>query len=305
MFKNLKKLARKNFFAHLKKCFTFLHLFFLIGCSQPKSNKSLEQLFLENVMIREKGLYVLMGSKPLSCFEVKDIYSMSTAKFAYQQYQKENPNSQISFEEFQKQRKSSLPQLPLRLCFEKLWNHWNEKINSSISPCYQFVSRKSPFNPEVNFGLFINVPSTTYVLKKNYDSFSEITGISFDPFTILNEISNNDSLFWERVFHSHYLMGLLFGFGERNAFFFDWGAQHNAFPPDQQRLELSDKRFVDENKTNVSCADLKLPLFGSFTIEDPCLEKYKNERNYILQQFKGKDFMTVVMQWLMPIQDPH
>lgn len=290
----------KKIFPHFKKFFLFVHLFFLIGCFNSSSSKSFERLFLENVMIREKGLYVLMGTKPLSCFEVEDIYSENTVRSAYKNYLKNKPVSPMNFEEFHKQYKQTLPKLPLRLRFETLWKHWCETKEGSISPCYRFVARKAPFNHEINFGLFINVPSTTYILKKNYESFSQITGISFDPITVIDEISDKNSLFWERVFHNHYLMGLLFGFGERNAFIFDWGAQHEAFLSDQQEVKLCDKRFIDENKSFISPRDLKLPLFGSFSINDPYLENYKKEQKQIINRFKRKDFVTVVMNWLAP-----
>lgn len=251
-------------------------------------------------MIREKGLYVLMGTKPLSCFEVEDIYSENAVRIAYKNYLKNQAVPAMNFEEFQEQYKKTVPKLPLRLCFETLWKYWCETKADSISPCYRFVARRAPFNHEVSFGLFINVPSTTYILKKNYESFSQITGIPFDPNTIIDEISDNGSLFWEKVFHNHYLMGLLFGFGERNAFIFDWGSQHEAFLPDQQGIKFCDKRFIDQNKPHVSPKDLKLPLFGSFSLCDSNLENYKKEQKQIINRFKRKDFVTVVMDWLAP-----
>lgn len=277
-----------------------MHLVFLVGCfdASPKK-RSLEQVFLENVMIREKGLYVLMGTKPLCCFDIEDIYSDNRIIHAYKWHLRDNYSpSPISFEEFQTQHKIALPQLPVRLRFETLWNNWCKTINSSVSPCYRFIDRKSPFAHEVNFGLFINIPSAIYVLKKNYEQFLQITGITFDPMTILDEISDNDSVFWEKVFHSHYLMGLLYGFGDRNSFIFDWGARYNGFLKDQQGKTRFDELVLDENKPNVTPADLKLPLFASFSIDDPTLEIYKREQKEIIKRFKGRDFMIVTLTWL-------
>lgn len=270
----------------------FIHLLFLLSCSKPE--KTPEVLFLENAMIREKGLYVLLGSKPMSSFYIEDAFSEAAEKSRYEKYLLEihaKNSSPTNYEEFKKQHA-----LPLRLHYRELWNKWNDKMQASISPCYRFISRKAPFGHESDFGLFINVPRTTYILKEHHESFSQITGISFDPFKILDEISDNCSLFWEKAFQSHYLMGLLFGFGEMNAFFFDWGAKHNFFPYSQE-IDIDQQPSVWD-KAHVSYFDLKLPLFGVYSINDSSLKNYRKERNYIMKQLKGKNFMKVVMEWL-------
>ena len=131
-------------------------------------------------------------------------------------------------------------------------------------------------------------------MKKHYESFSQITGLSFDPSYIIEEMSDNNSVFWEKALQSHYLMGLLYGFGERNAFFFDWGAQHGVFPHAQK---TSDQELIG-NIAHVSYSDLKLPLFGVYTLNDPVIKTYKKEREFIQKQLRRKDFMKTVLEWL-------
>lgn len=264
-----------------------MHLVFLCNCASPE--KTQKQLFLENVMIRECGLYVLMGSKPMCCFDIEDGFSDSHQKARYEKYLSNVDNSSIppmSYDEFKQEHT-----LPFRLHHRVLWKDWNENKQSSISPCYKFVSRRAPFDQESELGYFINVPSTTHLLKKHYAFFAQITGIDFDMYQILNEISDNDSIFWEKTFQSHYLMGLLFGFGERNAFFFDWGVRNNSFPPAHRKKGQEPANW---SKSQVSCSDLKLPLYGVFLIDDASVKKYEKERKHIMKQLKGKDFVKVV-----------
>lgn len=277
-----------------------MHLIFLSSCS--KSEKSPEQFFLENVMIRHKGLYVLMGSKPMCCFDVEDPFSEKVKQRSYKNYiqnkQKDNSHEDPwTYEEYKKHWAWN-EDVSLRFHHGKLWDIWMEKKNPSVSKCFKFVKRRSPFDPDIDVGYFINVPSATYILKKNYDLFLQLTGIDFDPMTILDEVSHNDSVFWEKVFQTHQLVGLLYGFGERNSFFFDWGAKNDAFPPSPDKVILLDPRYVNEFTAKISYKDLKLPLFGTYTVEDPLMENYKKERKYILKELKGKDFVDTVMQWL-------
>lgn len=66
---------------------------------------------------------------------------------------------------------------------------------------------------------FVNINKTILILKKHYSLFKKITEMDFDQKNIVYEIEG-PSIFWEKVFSSAELVGLLYGFGEKNVLFF-------------------------------------------------------------------------------------
>lgn len=253
-------------------------------------------------MIRENGLYTLMGSKPISTFYIADGMPETEEGFKviYAQYlsrPKRNPaDIPLSYEEFHKEYENT----PLYFRHRQLWETWEATTKGKISPRYRFVLQRDPLDKRNDAGLFINVPNTLYVLKFHYSAFARITGLSFDPDKILDEISDNSSPFWRKAFESHYLMGLLFGYGEKNAALFEWEIQNNSPLP---TVKLSEQRTIDQTaeicfQERVTLSDLKLPLFGVYSLGDPTIKKYQKEKKYITKQLRGKDFTKVVWAWL-------
>ena len=294
--------------AYFRTLFIFLLIFF-VGCSNSNNREKMDvELFLENVMIRERGLYVLMGTKPMSTFNLDSGFpeSEEERKSYYHrrlnEWKEENSLEPCeSYEEFSK----NCEKQP-HSHHQRLWKAWQEQMGSYVSPRYLFVTRKAPFGDRREDGLFINVPSTIYVLKSNYASFSKITGMGFDPDTILKELSHDESLFWERAFQSHYLGGLLYGYGEKNAVCFEWEIKNECAVP---LMRIADHPTIDQtvdifSKKNVTLADLKLPLFGVYSLDDPTIKKYKREKEYILKELKGKDFYQTVVKWLSEKEPP-
>lgn len=295
------KLIKKNFRLHKVKRTVYFFLLFCCGCSN--SEKSDERLFLENVMIRENGLYVLMGSKPMCNFPINHGYpeTEEERKKSYEDALSKD-GGENSYEDYENYSKDC--QKLVHLHHRRLWDAWQKKMQDYVALRYKFVSRKIP-NGDYEDGLFINIASTLYVLKSHYEDFAKIIGMHFDPNIILNEIGDNNSSFWEKAFQSHYLMGLLFGYGKRNAFLYNWGVESGISIP---KVKIKDQRDIDQIveisfKKNVKLSDLRLPLFGVYSVDDSTIARYRKEREMIIQELNGRNFMEVVTQWLFGDQN--
>ena len=268
----------------------FLLFFCICSCSHP--TKSWELLFLENVMIREEGLYVLMGSKPMSTFCIYDGFP-ETAEEIESYYKvclsaQKNSNSKevLDHDTFVKDCQSSK-----YLRHQKMWTAAQEMLKTEIGPRYRFVMRKNPFG-EKKGGLFINVPNTLLALQQYYQEFAKIFGADFEPRKVLDEISDENSLFWECIFQSNYAQGLLFGYGRQNSIEFSWQTENGVSLP---QLRNQESPILKEN---VKVTDLRLPTISTYSLGDEILEKYRKERILILKEFQGKNFEEVVRDWL-------
>lgn len=228
---------------------------FLIHKLVPKSD---ECLFLENVMIRYGGLYVLMGSKPLIDFPIDSYFPQSGNS--------RNPT--------------------------RLWENWERIRKEYVGPYYRFGVVKLDSR---RLGFFINIPTTIWTLKAHYQDFMEINGGPFDPERVVEEFGQENSSFWNQVFQSSYGNGLLLGYGTRNAFLFDYKSQEKILLPRFADIEGS---FEIHTKENIKVSDLPLPGFCVFCLGDEIMENYKCQRSQIIEEFRGKDFESTVKQWL-------
>lgn len=296
----LNKLNNKMQKGQLKK-FAIIFLCIFSGCAS--SDKDKELLFLENVMIREGGLYVLMGSKPMCTFPVEDTgapESEEEIKLAYERYLAESimgnvQESPVSYDSFAEHCRNSV-----HLHTRALWNAAQEKLKDYVGPRYRFVVRRNPFGERRQGGLFINIPNTLYVLKRYSHDFIEVYGEPFDSEKVLEEITDEDSPFWTRVFGSNYTQGLLFGYGRQNSYEFDWQTKNALNLP---RLEIEGQPIEPLMKKNIKATDLRLPSISIYSLADEKLKKYERERDRILKELKGKDFEQTVKIWLSKGQE--
>ena len=264
----------------------FLSLFFYSGTSE----KSEELLFLENVMIREGGLYVLMGSKPMVSFDVR-----SGAPETIEEYQKhleyvkiKYPEDRIeTFEEYRMFHK-----LDKHIQYSELWENWQIKMKNYVGPHFQFITRRYPFGETLSErrnieGLFINNCSLLYVLTTHYSEFEKVFGMPFEPEKVLKEISDLNSTFWQCAFCNQYTQGLLFGYGSRNSFNFSWQIKNDYPFPIRYFQDI-----VPLSKKEVKVSDLRLPGISLCFLGDPALESYKLQRKEILRNLKIRTLKT-------------
>lgn len=249
-------------------------------------------IFLENVMIREGGLYTLIGTKPLTIFricpEISDFLQRENAIDLESFYQKEVDDNFSYF--------STLDYLK----HDKLWDAWVKEKIPLDSYTYIMASRISSYSNRP-MGIFVNIPNAIYILSSNYELFKRETGLSFDPYIILKEIESNASEFWEKVFKNHYLLGILLGYGTRNSFIFNWTV---ILPNHVQNTRIKKKNsdYIKNERIRygkkITVQDLALPQFFCFDIYEETLDKYKKEKHFIIKNFKGYSFKNKVLEYL-------
>jgi hypothetical protein len=284
-----------------------------LGADSPSFHVNYETLFIENLMLRDGGLFTLLGSKPMILFNITDDLERTEEEFA-KSYREEkerlektkqdpgNVNLNIaipSYEEF-KEKQLRIREANQFCERKKIWEEWVSKRGYISTPTYKLIARGSGDN---KCGLFINIVQLHYILNKYRNEFEQIVRVEFDPNTIVDSIGDETDIFWQKVFKNHFLLGLLLGYGEKNAYLFDW-VRRNSLPlesiaihrfPEISRLECHTKGIF---KKNVTIADLVIPYFASFEIDDREIERYLNEREKIIHFLKDKDLATFVLECL-------
>lgn len=312
----------KNHQLGAKIIFTiFLFNIFLILISSTYSLPNQKEdctIFLENLMIREGGLYTLLGSKPMTLFNVTDTIDASEEGLAqsyaeakeFSEKAKEDPEhyhvSGSTMPDYDTYKKECLTNYNSMIFThkKKMWEAWLIYSKHFSNSTYKLFSRPlSREKANIEVGLFINVPQALHILKKYRIEFCQITGMEFDTDKILDSIEDKGSFFWDRVLTNHYLLGLLLGYGEKNAYLFDWVRKNSLLLqsvsilrfPELSSLNLDTKQIM---KKNVTINDLPIPYFVSFEINDKEIERYTQEREKIIDFLKDKDFVAFALNCL-------
>lgn len=250
-------------------------------------------------MIRENGIYVLTGSKPMSSFPIENgtPNSEDELHLAYLDYIAEFPRKiKPSYDSYIR----SLEPEPFQN-FQKQWEVWRETYANRVDRRYLFGVRRAPFGKGVLQGYFINVPNAIFILFEHYRVFRDIYGKEFDPNNILDEFSSENSEFWDKILKNHYATGLLYGFGNFNSFAFDWEERNfkRADKTDVLSQRIDEESFSILLKKDLRITDLQIPRFGSYRLEDRCLDVYKKERSAIQKEFKRCPFKEKVLDLLL------
>ena len=306
----------KNFFSLTTTLiFTnFLFNFFLGSYLYADSSSiqvNYETLFIENLMLRDGGLFTLLGSKPMILFNITDDLERTEEEFikGYQEEKESlekakqepsNINVNIAiptYKEF-KEKQLWLREKNQFRERKKIWEEWVSKRGCISTPIYKLIAREIGND---KWGLFINVLQMHYFLNKYHNEFAQIVQVEFDPNTIIDSIGNETNVFWQKVFKNHFLLGLLLGYGEKNAYLFDW-IRRNSVPlesivihlfPATSRLECHTTEIF---KKNVTIADLVIPYFASFEIDDQELERYVKEKKKIVSFISDQELVPFVLK---------
>lgn len=238
----------------------FLSIIYLGGCAGSRgfycdNNRVALKAFFSELMIEEGGIFTLMGSKPLT-----EVY-WDQKKGKMDQWELVEREVHLSGNFLLIQGK------------ESHWLEGGKKI-------------------ELDRVSFVNVKQTVCVLEDYYDAFSSLVGFEFDPLEVVLEMKQG-SRFWDRLKESrnHYLWGLLYGFGEKNAHAFH---QKYSGKGDKMVEYCSYQEEVDVP----SIKELLIPWFVSFSREDPVIQKYRDERSKIQEVYRGHDFLTKTLELL-------
>ena len=122
-----------------------------------------------------------------------------------------------------------------------------------------------------------------------------------------------NSKFWDKIIGEEgwkysYIWGLLYGFGKKNSLSHFWKNRHfrvtdcsdkeKFFSAEIKKWSSCKNRpfFTDKNAFTIS--NFTIPIFNSFTKDDPIVTKYEAEREKIKQLYKGKDFVTYTLELL-------
>lgn len=235
-------------------------------------DKERVEKFLKHVMIENEGIYTLLGSKPMTTFSTSPFIDDEEKQVMYAA-QSEQFKKYIFLKKF----------TPCKADCQQLWKDWKKVEKKYIGNQFLFVEFE-----KWEEGILINIPSVAFILNKYRDAFVKITGQQFDPNKVIYQIGKSSDLFWSKVEENHYLLGLLLGFGEKNAQYFQW---ENDKGKHYQTRRLSAEDLVpDKNPRNLTIEDLIIPPFVIYTVIDDQVEKYKMEREQIVQLYQNQDF---------------
>ncbi|NGX37604.1 MAG: hypothetical protein K1000chlam2_00760 [Chlamydiae bacterium] len=238
------------------------------------------EAFLKHVMIENAGIYTLVGSKPITEFAIIPIIDEKEKQELYNA-QTDLFKKHISFEKFK----------PTKEDGKKLWRDWKKVENEYLGEQFRFVE-------DANWkgGIFINIRAVLMILDKYYEDFSKVTGQSFEPDKAVYWVGDHSQSFWRKVQKNHYLMGLLFGFGEKNAKLFQQESKKMAWFP--LRRGTDSPIGSGKGAYDLTIEDLEIPHFIVFQPIDEQEEKYKNERDKCIQLYRDQDFFELTVGYL-------
>lgn len=178
----------------------------------------------------------------------------------------------------------------------KLWEDWRLVESQYVGKQFRIVE-----DEKWNEGIFINIPATILVLDKWHEDFVKVTGVDFEPFEAIQFIGDKSSPFWQKVQKNHFLLGLLFGFGEPNAKYFQWEHEKKVqYPLRRGTCAIPGHTGKPAHKLKVE--DLDVPSFIIYQAIDEQLDKYKLEREKCIVMYKGQDFYKLTTELLKGVR---
>lgn len=302
-----KKYIVNKFLIFLASCF------FLNSCSFDKSSLQKSDLkispderiwmtkFFKDVFLDQSAIFTLWGSKPMTFMDCR-CYT-----------QEEMQAWEAWIENLSSDEKKSLIYHAEAYNLPENWEKW-EKINTRYPiKKYLFFKSSSFWDPKTDLIYFIDVLQTAFILKQYHETFYDITDIEFNDLDIVFEIQDQDSEFWGKVFKSPVLTGILLGFGEKNAWCFEWAYESVNEETSQKSLNFRNA-LTSKNSTGkfhfgtspkkplkITINYFPIPAFASYYPEgmDPFIKKYENERKEIQKIYQRQDFLEFTLNRLM------
>lgn len=289
--------------------------------------------FFRQFLFYHKGVYTLLGSKPITTFEIYDI-NQSDASYKDLVKQQDsfviNKGSKVDMDFYStleaKQKAQSFLVDDHDYIFDALflWDHWEQFVESQkLSKRFLLIKRR--FSEEEQKDLpvycksayeiiFVNVLSAACVVERYYEQFKKIMGYDFNPLEEVLNMQRNDSallnlLCGKNCGKNPRLQGLLYGYGWENSLIFEWCMQKERFNQDvsiflNQISSPSDRplethRDILMKDAPFSYTNFPLPRFASFQLCDSNIKKYEEERKRIMEYYQGKDFVQANLEILI------
>lgn len=242
--------------------------------------------FVKDFFLQDALIYTLFGSKPMTLIQITNMSKEESLK-----------SWKMVLDDLDHKYKSLLLKKIDIECrsatvenFTK-WIEFKKKYPNSV-----FLFRTSPPTDDNKYIMvtIANVIQLAWIMQKNYDLFVRETGIKFDSVNEAKDFENKTSIFWEKVLSNAYLLGILYGYGEKNAYFYSKEMHHSNFP--------SCLVHKPNEVSEFSLQSLNIPNFRSFELpftEDPVVRHYLRERENIQNKLKDKDICLEVLKIIL------
>lgn len=240
----------------------------------------MKEFFRKILLEEETPIYTIFGTKPLSGFAID--------RGAFKEFKKDVQTyiSDLSKEDLECIKRYTKKHENDET-FARYWDKWLNFIKQYPNSPFLFLEKPSHLEGTHN-GYILNIQEMVWTLKKHYAIFQQETQMEFDPLKITLEFPLFP-LFWEKVFQNSYLLGICFGFGEKNAYLFTCCRMRSC--PDSQRFYTHD--YFKNVPTKSTWNDLSIPSFCSFYLpfaQDPVVEDYYKQKAIIQSHLNEKNF---------------
>ncbi len=248
-----------------------------------------EEEFARYLLIREGGMYTLVGSKPITWFYIENNQLGSD-----ENTKKNHPIQYVLPKEIEATEDDSFNS---KTAFV-LWKKW-QKRHKRGNQQYELVVVEHEDGDNI---YFVNKSLVRETLLKHYPLFVKQVGTDFDIDQVLSHIGERQSFFWRKIFcidhPNHISAGLFFGYGLENAIGFE-----NLQKNHQQENPIFSTSLVEllkaRWKKEVSLKELPLPMFRAFSATDHQVELYKKERDNIRKEYEKaslRDLLVLAFQ---------
>lgn len=240
--------------------------------------------FFRDLLFKDPGAFTLYGTKPVTIYNYCKFAPVLT----------EDEKAQV-LKDHPEARKRKYD-------FEKNYDKWIQSKNRFPIREYLFGSFPGSTPDEFDIVLFVNIEMTLRTLINHYENFRRVLSYDFDPFQVVFEVENRNSVFWNSVLKDHALTGILIGFGVDNSWFFKWSLEHAK---EQNKkgafLESLPSAFdTDEDIENYGPQHFNLPIFKLYGLhpDHGLVQQYTNEREKIYGLYKSEDEVDLALNWL-------
>jgi len=251
-----------------------------------------EKEFANYLLIREGGMYTLVGSKPISEFHIEK----GTAAARKRDLERDLPVQYFSASEIEVTDGDA----PFDTeTVTALWKGWQRrhKINNQKYALVT-VAYEETVDHRIDWIYFVNKVLVKATLIQYYPLFTEQVGSEFDIDEVMAKIDDLQSFFWQKILPmdklNHVAAGIFFGYGLENAIGFE-EARKNAEPSIAMPSVSLVERLRARWKKKISLRELPLPMFGEYSTGDNQVELYKREREQIRKDYEGKDLRKLLL----------
>jgi hypothetical protein len=249
--------------------------------------------FFTDFFLEGSAIYTLFGTKPMSQTTLIDASEEEWINSATPYLDKEG-------EERKKEIESKIRDHYRNYDLSANWEKWMEWRKTWPHSPFLYRKEQVPGSKILFSAHIINVPEVAWILEKHYPLFSRELNMEFDPLDATLEFEDPHSVFWNKTFANHLLQGILYGYGERNAYFFSRQfAKHKKYIHPFDECMLGAGSSIKNEPQEGSLEKLQLPLFRSYSPlygQDPIITKYEKERETIQKRLKGKNFTEEVLK---------